>query len=612
MDGAADEIRLPLNVPPPALGPGFAVAGGVVLALGGAALGGQVGIFLELGRWAVLLCALGGTALGLLFARRIGRRLRPKGPPPVVVVRADRVFLPRSLRDGRIDEVPFEEIVDFEIRGDQEDLRLLIGTERRDYVFRARDFQTPDGLWLVENALRRALALDPDGHRRAAEMQQRRAVGRAAMQRRPVATWGLAAIIGLAYGVQYWAGALDDDVFRSAEAMLRLGANSRALIDQGQWFRLFTANFLHGGMVHLYMNGIALLWLGAVLERLIGPARLIVIFLVSALGGAAASVVIPRGLYAVGASTAIFGLLGALGALHLRVRTQLPLGFRQSRRWWIFIIAVNGALPLLVPIIDISGHVGGALAGVATGLLLFAKDAQLEPGSRAGPVARGAAVLLCLAFAGAFAWAIRWAAEPGAGQRALATVVAEAESPESLNAMAWNIATDPPASKEELSLAAQLAERALELKEREEFMDTLATVRHRLGDQDAAIALEKRAIAENAQPFYYSQLARFLEARLLEKGPIGPTDTVTVERDGNRLAVAAPADMGRIEVDVLVGPTGRPAGLLRLRFQGEAAVKAPADLGGGQLRVASVTSIEAAGEAEATYHPRDPEIDELP
>lgn len=608
MAGGADELRLSLIAPPPALRRGYAVAGAVIMVLSGAAFGGLAGERLGLDGWVIALCAAAGAGLAALYTWRLLRRLGPPREPAEVVIRQDALLLPRSPRDTRQDEVRFSDVIDFELRGTEQDLRLLIGTDRRDYVYRARDFENPDAIWLLERTLRRALSLDPDGPTRAAEMQQRRIVGKAAMQRRPLATWTLAGLIGLVYAIQYLGGALSDDTFESAEAMLRLGANSRALIDQGQWFRLFTANFLHGGAVHLYMNGLALLWLGAVIERLLGPARLVVIYLVSALGGAAASVVIPRGLYAVGASTAIFGLLGALGALHLRVGKQLPLGFRQSRRWWILIIVINGALPLLVPIIDISGHIGGALAGVGVGLLLFARTPRLEPGKPAGWGVRATAVALCVAFAGAFAWAVQWGTQPDAGERALATVVAEAESPEALNAMAWQIAVDPAASESELTLAARLAERALALSEQPELMDTLATVRYRLGDYDAAIALERRAIAAKPQPFYYAQLARFLDARLEKEGPIGSTEGVTVKRAGDDLLLEAPQASA---VDVLVGPAGRPVGLLRLRFEGETRTAAPAGLPAAELRVASVQAIEG-GEVQAEYHPRDPEIEGLP
>src|SRR5690606_4193606 len=105
--------------------------------------------------------------------------------------------------------------------------------------------------------------------------------------------------------------------------LVAFGANAPALVTAGEWYRLLSANFLHVGWLHLYMNGIGLFVLGMLLERLVGPWRFVFVFLTSAAAGAAASLLVSDAALSVGASTAVFGLLGAYALINWRCRATL-------------------------------------------------------------------------------------------------------------------------------------------------------------------------------------------------------------------------------------------------------------------------------------------------
>ena len=138
------------------------------------------------------------------------------------------------------------------------------------------------------------------------------------------------------------------------------------LVDTGEWWRLFTAAFLHIGPVHLVLNMLALLVFGSELERQLGRWRFLAVYLLSALGGATAIQVLgaPGGAVA-GASTAIYGLLGALGVLML-VR-------RQDIRGLLALLAINVFISFL-PGVSLLGHLGGLVAGAVTaGVLVLTR-----------------------------------------------------------------------------------------------------------------------------------------------------------------------------------------------------------------------------------------------
>jgi membrane associated rhomboid family serine protease len=135
------------------------------------------------------------------------------------------------------------------------------------------------------------------------------------------------------------------------------------LVQLGDWWRPITAAFLHIGPVHLVMNMLALLLFGSELERQLGRWRFLGVYLVSALGGAAAIQLFGNpGGYVAGASTAIYGLLGALGVL--------MLASRQNVRGLLTLLAINVFISFL-PGVSLLGHLGGLVAGaLAAGVLV--------------------------------------------------------------------------------------------------------------------------------------------------------------------------------------------------------------------------------------------------
>jgi membrane associated rhomboid family serine protease len=134
----------------------------------------------------------------------------------------------------------------------------------------------------------------------------------------------------------------------------------------GEWWRLFTAAFLHIGVVHLALNMLAVLVFGSELERQLGRWRFLALYVLSALGGAVGIQLFGEpGRPVAGASTAIYGLLGGLGVLML-VR-------RQDVRGLVTLLAINVLISFL-PGVSLLGHLGGLVAGaLTTGLMLLTR-----------------------------------------------------------------------------------------------------------------------------------------------------------------------------------------------------------------------------------------------
>jgi membrane associated rhomboid family serine protease len=142
------------------------------------------------------------------------------------------------------------------------------------------------------------------------------------------------------------------------------GALVGVLVADGDWYRLVSAMFLHASAIHLAFNMLALWWLGSVVEQALGTWRYLLIYFASGLAGSAGALLLSGPLaITVGASGAIYGILGALLILE-----YLSTGSLAGPA--LTLIVLNLALTLTIPNISIGGHVGGLVGGVLATLAL--------------------------------------------------------------------------------------------------------------------------------------------------------------------------------------------------------------------------------------------------
>jgi rhomboid protease GluP len=469
----------------------------------------------------VILAA--GIAVAVLVVAIVRWRTRSPSAPALVLER-DFLRLPVTAHSSRTRDVPYADVLSVDVFGKGKRARVLVNTRRKLFVYPLGRFDDADAVMRLRTGVRNALAAR-SGDTLIHEMAERERLGEQAWSRKPVVTIGLLVIIGLVFLVELRTGALDRTF-----AILRYGANAPALVRDGQWFRLFSANFLHLNVMHVYMNAIALFSVGLILEKLAGHRRFICIYLFSALGGALTSALVAQTAFSVGASTAIFGLLGSLAVLNWKYSMQLPSGFRQPTAWWIFIVALNVVLAALVPAIDIGAHAGGALAGASTTLALYRGVDVAGVESRPGRALSTVATMVVAVFGVALAVAAIHSRNGNAELESLTVardfVDSEATKPASLNSYAWDVYLDEEATAAELDLALRAVRNAIAKERDVEFFDTQAALLFRTGQDDEAVRSELQALAMQDKDFYWWQLTRFLTRRLDEHGPLLP-GTVT-------------------------------------------------------------------------------------
>jgi len=190
----------------------------------------------------------------------------------------------------------------------------------------------------------------------------------------------------------------------SPELLLSWGANSGALTSGGQWWRLLTSTFEHGGLVHIALNMWCLYSLGWLAELLFGRSRFTLLYLMCGIGGSLGSICWRGNGLSVGASGAIFGIAGALiPAMLLHGNPKLRALLKGQLISIALFVFYNLAFGAASKGTDNAAHVGGLLTGLILGV---AFPTGLDRDERRGQLRVGAGTLvMLLAFAGAGAFA---------------------------------------------------------------------------------------------------------------------------------------------------------------------------------------------------------------
>ena len=217
----------------------------------------------------------------------------------------------------------------------------------------------------------------------AQSRRQHRARQPASVMRNATVTWVVVGVCAFGFLLELVAGS--DAIFA------RFGLVPLAIAD-GEYWRLITSAFLHAGLLHLAFNMLVLIMIGPALEAILGHLRFVVLFVLSAIGGAVCSYALSAPLsLSVGASGAIFGLMGGL----VVAGRKLSIDITQVA----VLIAINLVISFLPGMgIDWRAHVGGLVTGAVTGAVL----AHSPPGRAVLLQGVGCAVILVVMLAVVF------------------------------------------------------------------------------------------------------------------------------------------------------------------------------------------------------------------
>lgn len=196
-------------------------------------------------------------------------------------------------------------------------------------------------------------------------------------------------IIGLNVAVWLVMTLLSAEPYQAAGPVFEHGALFGPYVAQGEWWRLVTGAFLHSGVMHLGFNMLLLWFLAQEMEPVLGPWRFTLIYAVSLAGGALGVMLLSPNQPTVGASGAVFGLMGALVVLQVRAR-QNPW-----RSGILGLVLVNVLFTFAVPGISVGGHLGGLLTGAVTGAVVPFRRAP-EQGDALRHVVLAGLGVLCL------------------------------------------------------------------------------------------------------------------------------------------------------------------------------------------------------------------------
>jgi rhomboid protease GluP len=174
----------------------------------------------------------------------------------------------------------------------------------------------------------------------------------------PYVTYSIIAVTVFVYLLQ-----MASQYLFQADLPAALFAKSNELILEGQLWRLLTPALVHGSLLHIFFNMYALMSFGPSLESSYGHGRFLTLYVLGAFAGNVASFLLADGV-SVGASTAIFGLIGAEGIFLYQNRRLFAGQFRTAIGNIVFITVINLAYGFSAANIDNAGHIGGLIGGL--------------------------------------------------------------------------------------------------------------------------------------------------------------------------------------------------------------------------------------------------------
>jgi membrane associated rhomboid family serine protease len=433
-----------------------------------------------------------------------------EGGRPPIVLRADEIEHPVSNRGKRRIVTKYSEITHLTTSNQA----VWIGATRSVYILSRDMFAQTGGPENLLRGLTRRIAESPGG---AQQLERMAAIELEARNAGPLrATWAMLGVCVAVFALQLLVG----------PAIEAVGNFTPAFFRDGDTWRIVTANLVHAAPhfpLHLGLNMLALVVLGALVERPLGAARTVTIMGVSGVCAMVASGLIDS-VPVVGASGVVFGLVGAAVWLEFAWADRLPAWWRYPRRSLLLLLIINGVIGFLVPVISGSAHMGGFLGGLAAAAALTRSPAGTQKTSlwvQASCTAVVAITGLAVASAG---WELT---RPGdyTARHAARLAHLPGISVLELNDTAWLIAISSDPSRELMEAALLLAEQAVDESERQDpnILDTLAEVQFMLGWPERAVETIDEAIAQAPDVDYFrEQRRRFTGERDADDRPAAP------------------------------------------------------------------------------------------
>ncbi len=151
------------------------------------------------------------------------------------------------------------------------------------------------------------------------------------------------------------------------------------VIERGEWWRLLTAMFLHGGMTHILMNMFSLYLVGRGVEMYFSKGAYLSIYFAAGIMGGLLSLYMHPQTVSIGASGAIFGIFGALAGFFLAHRDRIARYTQQFMKDFAIVLGLNFFIGVAIPSVDMSAHVGGLIVGFLGGYAIAKYPKALLP-----------------------------------------------------------------------------------------------------------------------------------------------------------------------------------------------------------------------------------------
>ncbi len=456
-------------------------------------------------------CSLGLYLISLIFLTLIYRA--HAGRFSLLKIENQALHLPQWFNPEKYKIIPLRHIYSIRLRGNSKDGFIMIGVKKGlNRTLVTSRFEVEENVPEFLSLIREAITFYEGG---AENLAAREKISNSYESIIPVCSISICALLIISYILQQVLIENSDSVFE----LLRSGGLNRYLFASGEYFRLTSSVFLHLNLFHLLVNLFTLMVFGNLIEHIILRINLIGLFLLSGVISSLLSLIQGRYAVTLGASGAIYGVIGAYIYIRIKYSNILPSFIHLQQGWVLFLIfSVNMLYSLLNSNVNFICHLGGLVTGfIYTAVLSGYKNHNVRKLGDRSRISGGLLIILMFLYIYNFislADFIQLHQDPEDYRKHfIQSVLSEGNAEPSdqvINLVSYYIANQKNASVNELYKARSKMEPIVKKRPKNhQCMDTLALIYFRSGLIGEAVEMEKQALALKDIQEYKLRLKEF-------------------------------------------------------------------------------------------------------
>ena len=436
------------------------------------------------------------------------------------------LYLPRSLNPNKYKTISLKNVYSVQLRGNDDCGFIMLGIKNGlNKTLITSQFKEKKDISKFIEYIRQMIIFNEGGEEK---LNIREKLGESYVSITPICSITISIILLIFFLLQQIMINNSNIMFE----LLRLGGLNKCLLLSGEYFRVTNTVFLHLNFLHLIINIFTLIIFGSLIEHIIGKVNIAVIFLISGIFGSLLSAIFEQYVVTIGASGAIYGIIGAYLFIRIKYRNVLPTIIKAQQGWFLFLIfSLSIGFSLISSSSDFFCHFGGLIAGFFyTMILSYVSKNKINSFYLGNKIINIVLIITIIFYIINLVYGSKFLFSYNS-PKAYESYIIESfldknggiSSDQEINFISYYIANKQEPEINKLQKAKTMMETVVDRRpNNHQCKDTLALIYFKLGLFDEAILLQKQAILEYKSQEYITKLEKYKKNKIATKADNKP------------------------------------------------------------------------------------------